>query len=69
MEGYTGEGEPPCVVMALRADSDMVRPSDLSLTVTLNGVSGPNKIQIEQSAGESVLLSLKYSFKLIKFLY
>ena len=38
MEGYTGEGEPPCIVMTLRADSDETTPPDLSRPVTLFGL-------------------------------
>ena len=38
MEGYTGEGEPPCIVMTLSADSDETTPPDLSLTVTFTGL-------------------------------
>ena len=38
VEGYTGEGEPPCIVMTLRADSDETTPSDLSLPVALTGL-------------------------------
>ena len=35
VEGYTGEGEPPCIVMTLRAVSDETTPPDLSLPITL----------------------------------
>ena len=38
MEGYTGEGEPPCIVMTLRAVSDETTPPVLSLPVTLFGL-------------------------------
>ena len=38
MERYTGEGEPPCIVMILRADPDETTPPDLSLPVTLHGL-------------------------------
>ena len=70
VEGYTGEGEPPCVVMALTADSDIVKPSNLSLTVTLLGVREPNQIQItaERSAGESQGSVVSKIIALIKFL-
>ena len=43
VEGYTGEGEPPCIVMTLRADSDKTTPPDLSLLVTLTGVREQSK--------------------------
>ena len=36
VEGYTGEGEPPCIVVTLRADD--TSPPDLSLPIILNGV-------------------------------
>ena len=38
MEGYTGVGEPPCIVMTLKAVSDESLPPDLSLPVTLFGL-------------------------------
>ena len=48
VEGYTGEGEPPCIVMTLRAVSDETKPPNLILPVTLTGVREPNnKIVIE----------------------
>ena len=50
MEGYTGEGEPPCIVMTLRAESKETTPPDLQLTVTLTGVRGPNTITLERKA-------------------
>ena len=43
VEGYTGEGEPPCIVMTLRADSGKTIPPDLSLLVTLTGVRKQGK--------------------------
>ena len=39
VEGYTGEGEPPCIVITLRADSDETTPPDLSLCVSLTGIN------------------------------
>ena len=51
MEGYTGEGEPPCIVMTLRAVSDEITPPDLTLPVFLTGV--------DQSQSSSILLKLK----------
>ena len=51
MEGYTGEGEPPCIVMTLRAVSDETTLPDLFLPVTLNGVRGKDqKLQINRTA-------------------
>ena len=51
VEGYIGEGEPLCIVMTLRADSDETTPLDFSLPVTLTGVREPNNIlQIERAA-------------------
>ena len=48
MEGYTGEGEPPCVVMTLRAANKTVT-IDANFTVTLDGVQPPNTITITRS--------------------
>ena len=50
MEGYTGEGEPPCIVMTIKANSDKTTPPDhdLSLPVTLTGVREPNIITLER---------------------
>ena len=53
VEGYTGEGEPPCIVMTLRAVSDKARPPDLSLPVTLTGVREPNNIILIERPAES----------------
>ena len=63
MEGYTGEGEPPCIVMTLRAVSDETKPSDLSLPVTLNGVdhSHPSTVTLKIEGELSVD---GYGFKL-----
>ena len=38
VEGYTGAGEPPCIVMTLTAVSNETTPPDLSLPVTLTGL-------------------------------
>ena len=55
MEGYTGEGEPPCIVMTLKTDD--VFPPDLSLPVTLTGVREPNNtLLIERPAEGNSLL-------------
>ena len=52
---YNGEGEPPCIVMTLRADPDETTPSDLSLSVTLTGLKEPdNTIIIERLAGNVI---------------
>ena len=40
MEGYTGEGEPPCIVMTLRADETISR--NANFTVTLIGAQPLN---------------------------
>ena len=48
MEGYTGEGEPPCIVMTLIATNKTVS-IDANFTVTLNGVQPPNTITITRS--------------------
>ena len=50
MERYTGEGEPPCIVMTLRADSDETTPSDLSLPVTLTGGKLSQPLKLERTA-------------------
>ena len=38
MEGYTGVGEPPCVVMVFKAKSDKTTPPDFDSSVILTGV-------------------------------
>ena len=48
VEGYTGEGEPPCIVMTLRAANKTVS-IDANFTVTLDGVQPPNTITITRS--------------------
>ena len=45
MEGYTGEGEPPCIVMTLSTTNKTVT-IDAYFTVTLDGVQPPNTITI-----------------------
>ena len=50
MEGYTGAGEPPCIVMTLKADSDETTPPDLSLPVTLTGVEISQHLKLERRA-------------------
>ena len=51
VEGYTGEGEPPCIVMTLRAVSDQTTPPDFTLPVIFTGV--------DQSHFSTILLQLK----------
>ena len=59
MEGYTGEGEPPCVVMTLRAVSDETTPSNLSLPITLIGVREQStELQIHRPADGNAIYSL-----------
>ena len=55
MERYTGEGEPPCIVMTLKADSGKTTPPDLSLPFTLTGVREQSKeLQIHRPAEGNV---------------
>ena len=51
VEGYTGEGKPPCIVMTLIATTyKTVHVSvDANFTVTLDGVQQPNTITITRS--------------------
>ena len=49
VEGYTGEGEPPCIVMTLRAATNKTMSIDANFTVTLDGVQPPNTITITRS--------------------
>ena len=48
VEGYTGEGEPQCIVMTLTATNKTVSV-DANFTVTLNGVQPSNTITIARS--------------------
>ena len=49
MEGYTGEGEPPCIVMTLKADD--MSPPDLSLPIIFTGMREPsNRLLIKRPA-------------------
>ena len=50
MERYTGEGEPPCIVMVLRAVSDNTTPPDLSLPVKFTGVQISQPLKLERKA-------------------
>ena len=65
MEGYTGEGEPPYIVMTLRAVSDETTPPDLFLPVTLTGVRKQSKeVQVHMPAeGNVCLKSSKAAFE------
>ena len=51
VEGYTGEGEPPCIVMTLTATTNKTVSIDANfiITVTLDGVQPPNTITITRS--------------------
>ena len=63
MEGYTGEGEPPCIVMTLRTVSDETTPPDLSLPVTLSGVREQSKeLQIHRPAGNVISAKLMHVY-------
>ena len=60
MEGYTGVGVPPCIVMMLRTVTDEITLPDLTLPVTVNGAQDityedgkkveNNSIQIKRAA-------------------
>ena len=52
MEGYTGEGESPCIVMTLKPTSDKTKPPNLTLPVTLTGVREPNNIIVIKRRAE-----------------
>ena len=58
VEGYTGKGEPPCIVMTLKPNSDETEVPNLSLPVTLTGARGPNNvIKIEGPAkGKAIIV-------------
>ena len=61
VKGYTGTGDPPCVVMMLEADSNKTTPPNLSLPVTLTGVRGSNDtILIERLAEGNFIFSKMY---------
>ena len=51
VEGYTGEGEPPCIVMTLKAAETV--SIDANFTVTLDGVQPPNTITVVRSPDAS----------------
>ena len=56
VEEYTGEGEPPCIVMTLKTDDRS--PPDLSLPVILTGVREPNNtLLIKRPAEGNVVLT------------
>ena len=53
VEGYTGESEPPCIVMTLSsAVSDETTPPTLTLPVTLTGVRETNNILVIERRAE-----------------
>ena len=64
VEGYTGEGEPPCIVMSLRAVSDETTPPDLTLPVTLTGVREPNNTIVIERTAEGDVFEQSISGKL-----
>ena len=42
IDGYTGDGKPPCIVMTLEAVSSHTTPPNLNFTVILKGVGKTN---------------------------
>ena len=57
MEGYTGEGEPPCIVMKLSsAVSDETTPPKLTLPVTLTGARETNNIVVIERTAEGIVV-------------
>ena len=60
VEGYTGEGEPPCIVMTFKANSDQTTSPDLSIPVTLTGVrKQSNELRIHRPAkGNDISVSI-----------
>ena len=54
MERYTGEGEPPCIVMTLSSavPDETTPPNKLTLPVTLTGVREPNNIIVIERTAE-----------------
>ena len=67
VEGYTGEGEPPCIVMTLKPKSDKIKPPDLTLPVTLTGVREPNNIIVikRRAEGKLIIIRDKIMYKII----
>ena len=56
VEGYTGEGEPPCIVMTLKTDNKP--PPDLSLPIILTGVRElTDTLLIKRPAGMMICLT------------
>ena len=65
VEGYTGEGKPPCIEMVFKAESGETTPPDLSLPVTLTGVRKQSKeLQIHRPAEGNVT-----SDRLVQYMY
>ena len=63
VEGYTGEGEPPSIVMTLRAVSDETTPPDLYLPITLTGVREQSEeLQIHRPAEGTMFPATSNSF-------
>ena len=58
MEGYTGEGEPPCIVMTLSSAvfDETILPK-LTLPVTLTGVRETNSILVIERTAEGNVLN------------
>ena len=62
VEGYTGEGEPPCIVMTLSsAVSDETTPSKLTLPVTFTGVREANNILVIERRAEGNVVEYNYT--------
>ena len=55
VEGYTGEGEPPCIVMTLGAND--TSPPDLSLPIILTGVREPTNTLLLKRPAEGNVVS------------
>ena len=68
VEGYTGEGEPPCIVMTLIATNKNVS-IDANFTVTLNGVQPPNTITITRSPDAASTENFSNSYDVVGKLY
>ena len=55
VEGYTGEGEPPCIVMTLKTVD--TSPPDLSLPIILTGVREPSNTLLIMRPAEGNFVS------------
>ena len=58
VEGYTCEGEPPCIVMTFKTDD--MSPPDLSLPIILAGVQEPTKTLLIKRPAEGNVVSINY---------